>query len=521
MDFLDRIKPYIVKSKRTSLLAQENQSKKWYQLFSVIELLPNDIQDYNIPNEEWHNNIIRSEFSEKKDMYSFYLTVNEFNDVNDSISIFNEPFKNNIIDGQPNYFFNSEFIAEPSSNYPLVIPDNMYQDEGIASIIPKRRSGSFVWSKIDNKRVVENVFRRTDHSKEMRSMSQLTTKWLGFDIWTKPEHLGNLYLVAPNPYYRDLNISLSNNPIGIFYNIKLREKIKENFYIRIIDKHGDYLALDKLYHVKNQTGLIELPHEPHLIEINVYNSHDDLIAIMEPATFIKNIHFNMSIKQADFQIKYKDKEGIKEFVVEKYSGEKKSQIGEKKDFNSEYYFTNAEKKRKHIVNEKNREFIFYRGTKDEQKRTTQKADAAGVIKELINRASYRCILCDPYFGVSDLIEFAFQIRQSNVDLKILNAKEFIDKEAAKLLNDAIQEYNSKPFQKIECRMLRGDSILHDRFVIADKNVWYIGTSFNQIGQRATCIAKVPESDDIEIIKEIEKWFLNEEYSQSLMDYINE
>ncbi len=521
MEFLKNIQNLYIKAKRTALLAQENQSKKWFHLFSVIEALPEDIQDYSIPDDTWHNNIIRSEFSEKKDLYSFYLMVNEFDDINDAVLLFDNPFKNNIIDGQENYFFNTEFITEPGSDYPYIIPNNIHKSEGIASIIPKRQSGCFVWSKIDKNRSVEIMFKRPDVSKEMKAISSLTDRWLGFDIWTKPEHIGNIYLVAPNPYFRSMDISLSTSPMGIFYQLNLRHKIKNNFYFRIIDKHGKYLALDKYYKIKDRVGLVELPHEPHVLEVKIYNSNEDLIGIIEPSTFIKSFHFDMQIKQADFKVKYQDKDGTKEFLYEKFSGEKTKLPIKENDIKPEYYFTNAEKTREYQKNEEKRDFVFFKGSKDGLEKSRQRSEAAIIVKELINKAKNRCFICDPYFCVSDLIEFAFQIRQSNVDLKILNAKEFIKKDEAKLLNDAIIEYNSKPFQKIECRMLKGDSILHDRFIIADRNVWYIGTSFNQIGQRATCIAKVPLSDDIQIIKEVEKWFNNEEYTQSIKDYINE
>jgi len=120
----------------------------------------------------------------------------------------------------------------------------------------------------------------------------------------------------------------------------------------------------------------------------------------------------------------------------------------------------------------------------------------------------------------DIVEFAFYIKNSGVKINILNSKEYIskEKEEAKKIANIIKEYNDKPFGKIEVRTLRGDSILHDRFIVTDKDVWFIGSSFNEFGSRATCIAKVPYSSDKLIIKEIEKWFNSNEFSQDISEY---
>jgi hypothetical protein len=108
-----------------------------------------------------------------------------------------------------------------------------------------------------------------------------------------------------------------------------------------------------------------------------------------------------------------------------------------------------------------------------------------------------------------------------VKIRIINSKQFISKEEAVKITTVLEEYNKLPFSNIEVRTLRGDSILHDRLIISDKNVWYIGSSFNEFGNRATCIARVPESSNIQIIKEVEKWFMKNDYSENIDEYTKE
>lgn len=517
---IEKLKQEYTKAIRTSLLAQDRLTKNWYHIFSVIELQTSDEYSYNIPNEKWEKDCVRTSQSKLED-YSFYLSVDEISSVDEALKPFDKPFENFVINGLKIAFINTSFVKEPSGNYPLVFASNFYTDKGVASVLPKRKSGLLVWCKIDNERKTDNKFISSSVSKEMLAMQQLTMEWLGFDIIQKREHVGNIYLSAPNPYFREVEISLSTNPIGVFYKILTRKKHFEPLKFRIIDKHGDAIALDKTYEITKQADLLELPHEPHLFELRIYNNEDELIAIHEPATFIRSIQLGMSIKQADFHVKVETESGNKEFVVEKFSKEKPSVIGENKEFNPEYYFKNADKEREYIELAKRKEFIFYSGAKDESEKSKLKENAKSIIREILNNANDTCYLCDPYFSSMDIVEYAFQIKNSGIKICILNSKDAVPKEEAKKIVTIINEYNSKPFGEIEVRILRGNSILHDRFIVTDKNVWFIGSSFNEFGNRATCIAKVPDSSGKLIIKEIERWYNSDEFSQNIMDFVKE
>jgi len=517
---IQKLKPFYKEAIRTSLLAHDKLTQQWIHLFSVIELQTEEEYPYSIPNSEWKKNMVRSQQSSLTD-YSFYLCVDKISSVEEAINIFDKPVDNFIINSEKISFLNTTFIREPSGDYPLVFPSNFYNDRGIASVIPKRRSGLLVWSQIDSERLTENQFISSSVTKEMLAIQKLTEDWLGFDIVLQREHLGNCYLSAPNPYFREIEISLSTNPPGIFYKVLKRKNREEPIKLRIIDKHGDAIALDKVYEISDDIGLIELPHEPHLFELRIYNKENELIAVHESATFIKSIQLGMSIKQADFHVKVETENGDKKFSGEKFSGEKPSIIGKPKNFNPEYYFKDADKDRLHIEHENNKEFIFYPGAKNEMEKGQLKEKAKTAIKEILNNAKDTCYICDPYFAGMDIVDFAFHIKNSGVQINIVNSKQFISKDKARQIVDVIESYNSKPFSNILVRTLRGDSILHDRFIITDKRVWFIGSSFNEFGNRATCIAKIPESSGKLIIKEVEKWFYSEDFTQDITEYAKE
>jgi hypothetical protein len=514
---IQKLKPFYKKAIRTSLVAQDRIKKNWFHVFTVIELQTPDAYPYSIPNEQWTKNCVRSSQSKLCD-YTFYLSVDEISSVEDAIELFNNPLENFKIDQNKINFINTSFTKEPSGEVPLVFPPNFYTQNGIAAILPKSKSGLLVWSQIDINRSTEATFTENVTARQIEAIRDLTNTWLGFDLVQKKEHIGNIYLSTPNPYFRKIDVSLSTNPVGIFYKIFKRTEITNKLYFRLIDKHGDAIALDRTVEIKEPVGLIELPHEPHLFELRVYNDEQQLIAVHEPYTFLKAIHFGLSMKQADLIIKGDTNNGEKDIVVEKFSKESPTTIGEVKKINPEYYFKDADEDRLHLELEKNREFIFFPGSKDPSEKSRLKEKAKDVIREILNRAKDTCYICDPYFSSMDMIEFAFQIRNSGVQINIINSKEAIKKVEAQRMVALLDEYNSKPFSKISIKILSNNSILHDRFIITDKNIWFLGSSFNEFGSRATCIAKIPQSSGKLIIKEVEKWFMDESFTENISDY---
>ena len=96
---INKLKHKYSKAIRTSLLAQDKLTKKWYHLFSVIELQTDDEYSYSIPNEKWEKDCVRTKQS-NLDEYSFYLSIDEIASVEDALKLFDKPFKDFVIDGQ-------------------------------------------------------------------------------------------------------------------------------------------------------------------------------------------------------------------------------------------------------------------------------------------------------------------------------------------------------------------------------------------------------------------------------------
>ncbi|MCW3467653.1 VPA1262 family N-terminal domain-containing protein [Chitinophaga nivalis] len=517
MDLLEEIMPFYTKAMRTAIVAEDVVTKKWYHVFSVIELLPEEFLPYKIPDQTWYKyRTIRPKLEGKWDIYKLNLVVEEMADVGKAIEYFKNPLQQGKAVDITDHFINGKFSMEPAGASPLVLPSNIYTTEGVGAILPKRDSGLLVWTQIDTDRVVQQKFQQTT-GKEKEIISKLTSEWLGFDLFTFPEHIGNMYLSLPNPYFRKLNFTHQSNPEGIIYNLLLRQGIKnELLSIHITDWHGDEIAFDGTFDINEKIGFLNLPHKPGMIETRVYNKSKHLIAMLPKAAFIHRINFGVSIGHSKLKI---NREGENPVIIQKYSTEQTVKVGDAEQLNETYYFKTGEKSRQFQRHQRRNEFHFFAAGQTEVDKVETKTKARKIVKEIINQAKDSCYLVDPYFMVNDLIEYAYQIKNISVTLRILNCKgkDFVNKEEAQKLYDAIEEYNKKPYQKIECKMLMG-STLHDRFIITDTNAYFLGTSFAEIGKRAGCIGKIPNSSDLQVVDQVEKWFWKE--SVTLMEYIN-
>ena len=130
----------------------------------------------------------------------------------------------------------------------------------------------------------------------------------------------------------------------------------------------------------------------------------------------------------------------------------------------------------------------------------------------------KILICDPYFGADELYKYVFRQRSLDVSVRILTSKN-INKEQARSLEEAIDKYNNMVNGcKVKCKVMRGQSDLHDRFLIVDDRVWILGTSFNNFGERATTIAMVPEESRAKIISKIDSWWFDNTITEEIESY---
>lgn len=213
---------------------------------------------------------------------------------------------------------------------------------------------------------------------------------------------------------------------------------------------------------------------------------------------------------------------MKNLKIAKYVSKRPSKIG-KRDHTKARYFVDQSETRLYERLERNKEFIFFPGSDEDRKRATK------IIHDLLNRASNRCMLLDPYFGAVD-IEYALVVSNLSVPIQIISSASFliqkINKDddsptnARELLNVLLQYKKHYSRQKIDCRVLKGNdkSPLHDRYIIVDENAYLLGSSFNDFGSRATTLVKIPAPQ--QMIRQAVEWWNDADKTILLEDFVN-
>ena len=172
--------------------------------------------------------------------------------------------------------------------------------------------------------------------------------------------------------------------------------------------------------------------------------------------------------------------------------------------------------------ENSREFIFFDGNKEDTAQQENLDKAKEAVRDILNRAREVLYVCDPYFHDTDFEEYIHYIRSSEVKIRIINSKADVGVKGLKKLIPIIKGYNKgmNVEDYITCRVLKGEkSMLHDRFIIVDNQVWNMGSSFGEFGARACTLSKLSESAGKIVKGYVEEWW-NGELTRSLYDYEN-
>jgi hypothetical protein len=129
-------------------------------------------------------------------------------------------------------------------------------------------------------------------------------------------------------------------------------------------------------------------------------------------------------------------------------------------------------------------------------------EAAHFIRELLRAARSRVVIADPYLGALQLGQFLYSVHGSEVNLTLLTTKlAFNPKngetklsllEAFKL---SLEDLNKYQQLASEVRVISASS-LHDRFLVVDDDVWFVGNSLNSVGEKASMIIRLPNPNEV-------------------------
>jgi hypothetical protein len=522
-NYLDIISKDYESAEITCLLLHSRSSSEWYNLLTIVELIPSE-QEIS-PLIFGKDETICADRHNVDSEYTIYLTRIINCPVQDAVEIYNNPEKGfilrqgNMLDCTVSLFEKAFLEVEPPSGFPLII--DKQSEHTIGNILPHRHTDFRVFPKIDRAKKWLSAFNKKQTNKIISKSGLLCVQHLGFDLSRMPEHLGNIYLCCCNPYLRKYEYSLldyNKDLLITFYERQGKTIIGKKLVLE--DKRAGNIGFSIEKKIEALYERIELPHFPDQLITKLYDDNGYILEKHLGAWI--NMEFNMQIQTAELNLTVKENDKEQIYTIPKFASERPVKVGNY-DHSLTYFLKNQQRNKQIEQLEKNKDFIFFTGGSEDKEKSKN------IIGELLNRASKRCMLLDPYFGAGDLF-YAYIIKNISVPIQVLSSANFLKMKidvpdgtkisSGMLLGKALEDYKKHfPMQRIECRVLRGEkSPLHDRYIIVNDTVYLLGSSFNEFGTRATTLFKVPAPEPM--IEKAVEWWNDSSKSVLLSDFLN-
>lgn len=494
----------------------------YHLLFSVIEELYPDFQDLN----DYRDKFVcrRINHTDKRCVEKIYFSIDFLEITKDLLT---DPTKDFVLQdsNHTSVVCNGTFKSSPiAADCKWIISHHSSPD--ILKVLPERNDTRYIKVWESQSFVIQSTV--LSNPLLLHQLRELSVKHYGVDLTCYTGVLGKVYLVGYNPYYRSLDISLSDKPAGIYIEVKGARQIDKKLSVSFVNKNkgGWYeYSVDYELDLSRRNHLFSLPDTPERVEIIVKDKDNKLIDVIPPLSFVKAVQVNMNIASSRLAITHGDntKEDVQKYDRVHFEVAAKSRSNVYSGRTDIISLISPEAA--YEILEQGLEFVFFDGSKDQTEKARNKEKAREIVKKILSRANQNCMIADPYFNLNDLTHFVFTLSQSEVVVRILGSVQFLKsnsnvvydiEEERKHIRKAIAEYMDKyPNFNVQFRVLTGKCPLHDRYLVVDDDVWLVGTSFNEIGGRASTIIKLPKDSGNRVRRELETWWSNNSQSISV------
>lgn len=129
-------------------------------------------------------------------------------------------------------------------------------------------------------------------------------------------------------------------------------------------------------------------------------------------------------------------------------------------------------------------------------------DAMRFVQAEIGRARTRVIVADPYFGGLQIGQFLYAAAFDGVKFTLITSGLAFRSRGGRTRSEILDDFRER-LEKLASDVkvspevfVLNSSVLHDRFLVIDNVVWFLGNSLNALGEKSSLIAKVPDPDDV-------------------------
>lgn len=342
-----------------------------------------------------------------------------------------------------------------------------------------------------------------------------------------PEYLGSLALVVPDPIIKKIDNFLVPASDGrgeqIFYRFIARPgKTLDGLKITMFDQQAYLLTGFRTTDIPND-GILQIEKNICLGDYGYIVTHPihGILDYHPPAGFLRAMNLNISMINKVRKVIVPMGESLKspqtEYSAHRSENFRTSVIGDEPAIpNANVRVGVAARQREKATNAARYDQHWFGDGKREE--------AMAFVRTRVSRARNLILVADPYFGVLQIPQYLLAITSDIVKVKILTSRLAFEggytpedcqegeaspttttplAEKLNRFSAEIERVKKEGNADVEVMVLPGKSpVLHDRFLVVDDNVWFLGSSLNNLGERASMIIKLPNPD--EVLRELEK-----------------
>ncbi len=325
---------------------------------------------------------------------------------------------------------------------------------------------------------------------------------LHIDLRHYPEYLGSIALVIPDPIIKQIDNFMipASNERGerIFYRFVPRPgQTLEGLQITTFDEQAHLLTNFETQDIPAD-GILDVNKGSCLGAYGYVVTHPEhgILAYMPPTGFVRTIHFSShAVGSGGVKVSVHTGDSPDSARME-YSAANRSPLSTSSIVGEEPSSPNvnarvaiAASRREKIANAKQYgQRWFSNGSREEAMRFVQ---------DEIRKARSRIMIADPYLAGLQLGQFLYAVNGDAVKVILLTSGLAFKSKPSKL--DDFKHRLDRLANDVKVTTavyVLPSSVLHDRFLVIDDAVWFLGNSLNALGDKASMIVKLPHSDEV-------------------------
>lgn len=349
---------------------------------------------------------------------------------------------------------------------------------------------------------------------------------LHLDLSDYTEYLGGLALQVPDPVLRHVQQLLVPPQDA---------DAPERLVLRLVPRTGQTLSGLKLTVLERRSNLLSR-FEPVDVQPNglvtvesglpfdqtgyvISHPEQGVLAYQQPVAFIRAVSVSLGVtgRRVKVQVPLTEspRSPVDRYEVTEIAHDIPINVGEERRAVGVRVIEAEQRRIKRAEAKRHKQTWFSDGQRDQ---------AISFLRELISRARTSVMVADPYFGALQIPQFLHAVPRTEIDFTILTSRLAFEREsaceievpqavsqdhaenAASLATESerlasfsrsLATLSERGMRRVTVLVLNGrQPQLHDRFLVIDEEVLFLGNSLNALGTRASLILSVPDSEPI-------------------------